>query len=102
MALRRQREGANNAVALDKRMAAAELSPGYCAYIPRGCGHMVQNVGKEDCEIVGALDSGVYQEVSLSDWIAKAPRHLLANNLGLPEGAFATTGKKKSVIVAAA
>jgi oxalate decarboxylase len=88
--------------ALDKRMAVAELSPGDCAYISRGCGHMVQNVGKEDCEIVGALDSGVYQEVSLSDWIAKAPRHLLANNLGLPEGAFAATGKKKSVIVAAA
>jgi oxalate decarboxylase len=84
----------------DKRLAVAELSPGECAYIPRGCGHTVQNAGSNDCEIVGALDSGTYREVSLSDWIARAPRQLLANNLGLPVDAFANAGRKTSVIVA--
>jgi hypothetical protein len=34
--------------------------------------------------------------------MAKVPRHLLVNNLGLPDEAFATIRKKKSVIVAAA
>ena len=86
----------------DKRMAVAELSPGDCAYIPRGCGHSVQNIGMEESEIVGVLDSGTYQEASLSDWVARAPRHLLANNFGLPEQAFATAHKKKSVIISAA
>jgi len=88
--------------AADKRLAVAELASGDCAYIPRGCGHTVQNIGTDDCEVVGALDNGSYQEASLSDWMAKAPRHLLANNLGLPNGDFATVPKKKSVIVAAA
>ena len=89
--------------ASDKRLATAELSAGDCAYIPRGCGHSVQNIGTEDCEIVGALDNGAsIREALLSDWIAKVPRQLLVNNLGLPDEAFATIRKKKSVIVAAA
>jgi len=37
-----------------------------------------QNIGSEDCEIVGALDSSAYTEALLSDWIAKVPRQLLA------------------------
>ncbi|MFH7191234.1 oxalate decarboxylase, partial [Klebsiella pneumoniae] len=69
---------------------------------PRGCGHTVQNIGKEECEVVGVLDSGSYQETSLSDWVQRVPVHLLANNLGLPDEAFAKLARKKSVIIAAA
>jgi oxalate decarboxylase len=86
--------------AFDKRVAVAELSPGDCAYIPRNCGHSIQNVGTEDAEIVGVLDSGTYRESSLSDWLAKAPRHLLANNFGMPEAAVAHFGRKRTVITA--
>jgi oxalate decarboxylase len=88
--------------ASDKRMAVAELTIGDCAYIPRGCGHSVQNIGNDECEIVAALDSGTYSEALLSDWIAKVPRQLLANNLGLPEVAFANLTDRRSAIVAAA
>jgi oxalate decarboxylase len=84
--------------AFDKRVAVAELSPGECAYIPRNCGHSIQNVGTEDAEIVGVLDSGTYHESSLSDWLAKAPRHLLANNFGVTEKAVANFGCKRMVI----
>jgi len=84
--------------AFDKRVAVAELSAGECAYIPRNCAHSIQSIGTEDAEIVGALDSGSYQEGSLSDWVAKAPRHLLANNFGLPEKAVARFGRKRLVI----
>ena len=86
--------------ATDKRVAVAELSPGECAYIPRGCGHSIQNVGPEDAEIVGVLDSGTYHESSLSDWLAKAPRHLLANNFGIPEKDVANFNRKRMVISA--
>jgi oxalate decarboxylase len=86
----------------DKRVAVAELSPGECAYIPRNCGHSVQSIGAEDTEIVGVLDSGTYHESSLSDWLAKAPRHLLANNFGMPEKSVANFNRKRMVISAAA
>ena len=88
--------------AADKRLASGELAPGACAYVPRACGHTVQNIGADECELIGALDSGTYQEASLSDWIANVPAQLLANNLGLPEAAFADVRRTRSPIIAAA
>lgn len=85
----------------DKRVATAELGPGECAYIPRNAGHSIQSIGTEDAEVVGVLDSPLYRESSLSDWLAKAPRHLIANNLGLSEKAVASFNKKRTVIVPA-
>lgn len=85
----------------DKRLSTAELAAGDCAYLPRGCGHTVQNIGSEVCEVIGVLDSGSYQETSLSDWVQRVPAHLLANNLGLPDEAFAKLDRKKSAIIAA-
>lgn len=85
--------------AMDKRLATAELSPGECAYIPRNCGHSIQNIGAEDCEIVGVLDSNRYEEATLSDWIRRAPRHALASNLGLPEAAFKSDRTARAAII---
>ena len=70
----------------DKRLAVAELGPGDCAYIPRACSHIVQNVGNGPCEVVGVLDSGEYQVASLTDWVAKVPARFLASNFGLTPG----------------
>ncbi|QOZ46460.1 oxalate decarboxylase [Bradyrhizobium sp. CCBAU 53340] len=87
--------------AFDKRVAVAELSAGECAYIPANCGHSIQNIGQEDTEVVGVLDSGTYHESSLGDWLAKAPRHLLANNFGISEAAVANFAPKRVVIASA-
>jgi len=86
--------------AADKRLAVAELSVGDCAYIPRNCGHSIQNVGAGDAELIGVLDSGVYHESSLSDWLTKAPRHLLANNFGMPEASVASFEKHLAISAA--
>ena len=86
----------------DKRVATAELSAGDCAYIPRNAGHSIQNIGPDEARVVAVLDSGVFQENTLSDWLTKAPRHLLANNFGVPEASVASFGRKKMVIVPAA
>ena len=67
----------------DKRLAVAELGPGDCAYLPRACSHIVQNIGAGPCEVVGVLDSGSYQVASLTDWVAKVPPRFLASNFGV-------------------
>jgi len=85
--------------AMDKRLAIAEMAAGECAYIPRNCGHSIHNIGTEECELVGVLDSNRYQEATLSDWMKRAPRHVLANNLGLPEDAFSTDRKGRFTII---
>ena len=82
----------------DKRMAVAEMSVGDCGYFPKGWGHSFETLGSEECEIVSSLDSGVYQDSSLSEWIAKVPRHVLANNLGLADAVVARFPKQKAMI----
>jgi oxalate decarboxylase len=87
--------------AADKRAAVAELSPGECAYVPRGSGHLIRNIGAEECEVIGMLDNGTYEESTLSDWLAKAPGHVIANNLDLSEAALAPFRKPGASIAAA-
>ncbi len=82
----------------DKRMAVADLTAGDCAYVPANCGHLVHNTGTAPCEVVSVLDSPDYAAASLSDWLHGAPRHLLANNLGLPEAAVPAFGRSLPVL----
>jgi oxalate decarboxylase len=46
------------------------------------------------------LESARYEEATLSDWMKRAPRHLLANNLGLSEEAFTPGRKLKPAVIA--
>ena len=82
----------------DKRMAVAELGMGDCGYFPQGWGHSIEALGTEPCEIIAALDSGVFQDSSLSEWIAKVPRHVLGNNFGTTDTVLALFPKGKVMI----
>ncbi len=64
--------------------AVCELSPGDIGYSPMGFGHSIENVGQDDCKIMVVFNSGVYEEISLSTWIASNPERLVADNLNLP------------------
>lgn len=66
----------------DKHLGTAELGPGDCAYIPANCGHAMRNMGDAPSEVLAVLDTPVYDEAGLSDWLRQAPPHLLSNNLG--------------------
>jgi oxalate decarboxylase len=70
------------------RGKVADLKPGDVAYLPAGYGHAIRNTGPEDLEIVLTFDSGHYEEISLTDWMAASPPHLLANNFGVPADTF--------------
>ena len=71
----------------DKRMAQADLVPGDVAYVPANCAHSLQNLAAGTSEVVGTLSGGSYEDVQLSDWLTRAPPHLLANNMGVDEAA---------------
>ena len=76
----------------------AEFKPGDVAYLPAGMGHAIRNIGKDDVELVLTFDSGQYQEIALSDWMAASPRYTLANNFGVKEAAFAKFPEKSGFI----
>ena len=48
--------------------------------MPQGFGHYIDNVGSERCRILIAFDSGEYQEIGLSTWLAANPTRLVADN----------------------
>jgi oxalate decarboxylase len=55
------------------------------AYAPMGYGDCIQSTGEESCEMLHAFDSGGYQEVGLSAWLAGNTEEVVATNLGLNE-----------------
>ena len=67
-------------------------------FFPRGYGHMLECLGDEPCHFILIFDNGYFSEFgtfSVSDWIAQAPKELLAKNFGLPASTFASFPKKE-------
>jgi hypothetical protein len=53
-----------------------------------------------ECEIVDVPDGPAYPEAWLWNWIAKAPRHLLANNFRVRDDFAPALAGQRPVIVA--
>ncbi|WP_372579960.1 cupin domain-containing protein [Ruegeria hyattellae] len=60
------------------RFATETLNKGDVGYIPQGYGHSIENVGEEKARILIAFNTGEYQAIDLSEWIAGNPDYLLA------------------------
>jgi oxalate decarboxylase len=64
------------------RVATEEFQPGQIAFIKQGFGHFVEQVGNEPTRILVVFNSPVYEEISLSAWLAANPPALIADNFG--------------------
>jgi len=60
------------------------LEKGDVGYIPQGYGHSIENVGDRKCRILIGFNSGVYETIDLSQWIAGNPVDVLATNFSQP------------------
>jgi oxalate decarboxylase len=78
-----------------------DFGPGDVWYFPRGHGHAVQNLGREEAHFILVFDDGGFSEYrtfSITDWLAQTPTSVLARNLGLPESAIAGFPKEELFI----
>jgi len=64
------------------------LEKGDVGFIPQGFGHSIENVGKEKAQILIVFNSGHYQTIDLSQWIAGNPADILATNFGQDPSVF--------------
>jgi oxalate decarboxylase len=80
------------------RARTEEFGPGDAGYIPQGFGHYIENVGEETCRVLVAFDSGQYQEIGLSAWLASNPTALVADNFKVPDDMVAKLPKHKVFI----
>jgi oxalate decarboxylase len=76
------------------RYRTETLDKGDVGYIPQGYGHSIENVGDKTCRILIGLNTGVYEAIDLSQWIAGNPTDVLATNFGKPADLFEKFPKK--------
>jgi oxalate decarboxylase len=60
------------------------LEKGDVGYIPQGYGHSLENVGDEPCRVLIGFNSGIYEDIDLTEWIAANPPDVLATNFSKP------------------
>jgi oxalate decarboxylase len=70
------------------RYRTETLEKGDVGYIPQGYGHSLENVGAKKCRVLIGFNSGVYEEIDLTEWLAGNPADVLATNFGKPEAVF--------------
>ena len=58
------------------------LAQGDVGYIPQGYGHSIENAAEKPARILIGLNSGVYESIDLTQWIAANPADVLATNFG--------------------
>jgi oxalate decarboxylase len=71
------------------RFRIETLEPGDVGYIPQGYGHSIENVGERPARALIGFNSGTYETIDLSQWIAGNPADVLATNFGQPPELFA-------------
>jgi len=64
------------------------LEKGDVGYIPQGYGHSIENVGQKPCRILIGFNTGAYETIDLSQWIAGNPLDVLATNFGKTAALF--------------
>src|SRR5262245_48528290 len=78
-----------------------DFGPGDVWYFPRGFGHSIQGIGREDCLFVLVFDNGYFSEFgtfSISDWLGHTPPEVLAKTFGVPAATFAKFPKREVYI----
>jgi oxalate decarboxylase len=79
----------------------ADFAAGDVWYFPRGFGHSIMGIGREDCLFVLVFDNGYFSEFgtfSISDWIGHTSPEVLAKTFGVPAQTFANFPKREVYI----
>jgi oxalate decarboxylase len=61
-----------------------EFGPGDVGYVPQGFGHYIENIGEQDCRALLVFNSPIYEDISISAWLAGTPHEPLSTNFGIP------------------
>ena len=65
------------------------LQAGDVGYIPQGYGHSIENRGPRRMRMLIGFNTGHYQAIDLSMWVAGNPLQVLSTNFSKPESLFA-------------
>ena len=92
------------AIDADGRSFVGDLNAGDLWYFPSGIPHSIQGLGDDGCEFLLVFDDGKFSEYEtflISEWLARAPRDVVAKNLNVPVEALANLPKEELYIFSA-
>lgn len=75
-----------------------QCSAGDVGYVPMGAGHYIKNTGDSVCKILIGFNSGTYESIDISEWLAGNPKDVVETNFGLKEGEIEKFPKHKLFI----
>lgn len=70
------------------RFRTEQLHAGDVGYIPQSYGHSIENIGGKPSRMLIGFNTGIYQAIDLSAWIAGNPADVFATNFGKPASLF--------------
>jgi oxalate decarboxylase len=76
------------------RAKTEEFGPGQIAFIQQGFGHYVEQVGSEPTQFFALFNSPVFEEISISKWLAGNPASLIADNFLITKDEVARLPRK--------
>jgi oxalate decarboxylase len=80
------------------RTRVEEFGPNDVGFIQQGYGHYIEQLGNEPTEIIILFNSGIYEEISLANWLGGNPVSLLETNFGIPKSMVDRLPKKETGI----
>jgi len=81
------------------RVRTEEFSQGQICFIQKGFGHCVEQIGSEPTKFFALFNSPVFEEISISKWLAGNPPSLIADNFGISQADVARLPKKTLGII---
>jgi oxalate decarboxylase len=76
------------------RARTEEFGPGQICFIQQGFGHYVEQVGSEPTNFFALFNSAVFEDISISKWLAGNPASLIADNFGIAKEEVGRLPKK--------
>ncbi|HEX4614030.1 MAG TPA: cupin domain-containing protein [Urbifossiella sp.] len=80
------------------RFRTETLNAGDVGYIPQGYGHSIENKGATVAKLVIAFNTGHYEAIDLSLWLASNPDYLLRDNFATTDAVVAKFPKHRVFI----
>jgi len=77
------------------------FNAGDVGYVPMGAGHYIKNTGTEVCKILIGFNSGHYEAIDLSEWLAGNPDDVLITNFGIDAALVSKLPQRKLFAVPA-
>jgi oxalate decarboxylase len=76
------------------RVRTEEFGPGHVCFIQQGFGHYVEQIGNEPTKFFALFNSPVFEEISISKWLAGNPASLIADNFEISKSEVDKLPKK--------